>query len=365
MTDRTYKLPYYAKISLLLVGLVALILLLYAGKSIFVPLIFAILISIILHPIVNFFVDHKIKRVISIVITLFLTFIVITSFCILIYTQVSQFSESWPALVDRCTVLLNQTITWASGYFNINSWKLHQWTTKTQADLVNISSAAIGQTLVAIGNWLVILVLVPVYTFVILYYHSLIIEFIHRLFKTNNQMQVGAVIKQTKKVIQQYLKGLFIEAVIVAVLNSTGLLIIGINYAILLGILGAFLNVIPYIGGLVAIALPVMVALATKSTPMFAVYVIAIHYFVQIIDNNYIVPKIVASKVKINALFSILAVIVGNAIWGIAGMFLSIPLLAIIKLVCDNIEPLKPWGFLLGDTLPPILRLKPILKINK
>ncbi len=95
---------------------------------------------------------------------------------------------------------------------------------------------------------------------------------------------------------------------------------------------------------------------------MAAVYVVLAYYFIQLVDNNYIVPKIVASKVKINALFSIIAIIAGNAIWGITGMFLSIPLLAIIKLICDHIEPLKPLGFLLGDTMPPIIEIKKIIK---
>jgi predicted PurR-regulated permease PerM len=104
------------------------------------------------------------------------------------------------------------------------------------------------------------------------------------------------------------------------------------------------------------------VALATKSSPVYAVYILMIYYIIQVIDNNYIVPRIVASKVKINALFSIAVVIAGNALWGIPGMFLSIPLLAIIKLICDHIEPLKPWGFLLGDTMPPILKIKLNLK---
>jgi len=122
------------------------------------------------------------------------------------------------------------------------------------------------------------------------------------------------------------------------------------------------LNVIPYIGGLVAVALPMMVALATKSNPWFALYILVIYYIIQLIDNNYIVPKIVASKVKINALFSIIVVIAGNALWGVPGMFLSIPLLAIVKLIFDHVEPLKPWGFLLGDTMPHILEIKPILK---
>ena len=141
-------------------------------------------------------------------------------------------------------------------------------------------------------------------------------------------------------------------------------MILGIEYAILLGIIGALLNVIPYIGGLVAVALPMMVALATKPTAWYTVYVLISYYIIQLIDNHYIIPKIVASKVKINALFAIIVVLAGNALWGIPGMFLSIPVLAIVKLIFDHIEPLKPWGFLLGDTMPPLLKLKikPILK---
>jgi len=105
-----------------------------------------------------------------------------------------------------------------------------------------------------------------------------------------------------------------------------------------------------------------MVALATKDSAWYAGYVLVIYYIIQLIDNNYIVPKIVASKVKINALFSIIVVIAGNALWGVPGMFLSIPLLAIVKLIFDHVEELKAWGFLLGDTMPGLLRIDPILK---
>jgi predicted PurR-regulated permease PerM len=148
-------------------------------------------------------------------------------------------------------------------------------------------------------------------------------------------------------------------------MDTAALLILGIEYALLLGVLGALLNMIPYIGGLVAVAMPMIVAFVTKSSPIYVLYVMVLYYLIQLIDNNYIVPMIVASKVKINALFSIIVVIAGNALWGIPGMFLSIPLLAIIKLVCDHIEPLKPWGFLLGDTMPPIIKIPKILKIKK
>jgi len=185
-----------------------------------------------------------------------------------------------------------------------------------------------------------------------------LLEFIRKLFSDDNQIQVKAVVSQTKTLIQRYLLGLIIEAVLVATLNTTALLLLGIEYAIVLGIIGAMLNVIPYLGGLVAVALPMMVALATKTSGWYALYVLIAYYIIQLIDNNYIVPIIVSSKVKINALFSIIVVFVGNAMWGIPGMFLSIPLLAIVKLICDNIESLKPWGFLLGDTMPSLIKLK-------
>ena len=200
--------------------------------------------------------------------------------------------------------------------------------------------------------------------FIILYYQPLLLDFIYKVFAKSDQHQVREIVTQTKSLIQRYLGGLLIEAIMVAVLDVGALLLLGIDYAILLGIIGALLNVIPYIGGLVAVALPMLVAIATKSSAWYAIYVMIAYYVIQLIDNNYIVPIIVSSKVRINALFSIIVVFAGNALWGVAGMFLSIPLLAIVKLICDHIEPLKPWGLLLGDTMPSIIKLR-IPRIRK
>jgi len=356
------KLPFYAKAILFFIGLFALLSVLYIARGIIVPLVFAVIIAIVLHPVVNFFVRLRINRVVAIILTLFLTFLVIAAFGALLFSQASRFSESWPLLVDKFTVLLNQTITWASGYFDINAHKIHEWIITTKEEFINTSSAGIGQTLLTVGSAVVVLFLVPVYVFLLLFYQPLLLEFIRRFFGTSNQSQVREIVTQTKTVIQRYLIGLIIETAIVAALETATLLILGIEYAILLGIIGALLNLIPYIGGLVAVALPMMVALVTKTSGWYAFYILIIYYIIQIIDNNYIVPKIVASKVKINALFSIIVVIVGNVLWGIPGMFLSIPLLAIVKLIFDHIESLKPWGFLLGDTMPPLLIIKPIFK---
>jgi predicted PurR-regulated permease PerM len=354
------QLPFYAKASLFMIGMIAFFAILYIAQGIIVPIVFAVIIAIVLHPMVNIFVRLRINRVIAIVITLVITSLVIVGLIALLFTQASRFSETWPLLVEKFTDTLNQIITSASGYLDIDPQKIHEWITKTKDEFLNVSNDAIGQTLLSVGGVIMILFLIPVYVFLILFYHPLLIDFIRRLFVNHNQSQVSEIVKQTKTVIQSYLVGLSIEAVIVAVLNTSVLFMLGIDYAILLGIIGALLNVIPYIGGLVAVALPMMVALATKSTAWYPLYVLAGYYIVQLIDNNYIVPYIVASKVKINALFSIIVVFVGNALWGVPGMFLSIPLIAIVKLLFDHIEALKPWGFLLGDTMPPILKINPI-----
>jgi predicted PurR-regulated permease PerM len=294
-----------------------------------------------------------------------ITFLVIAAFGAVLLSQASRFGESWPALVGKFTSILNQTISDAADYFDKDPQKIHDWITKTQGEIVNVSTAAIGQSIVVLGNGLVILFLIPFYIFMILFYQPILIEFVRMISGSKYQSHVKGMVSQIKTVIQRYLVGLFIEAVLMAAMNTAALLILGIEYAFILGILAALLNVIPYIGGIIAVAMPMIVALVTKPTPWYAFYVLAAYYFIQLIDNHYIVPYIVASKIKINALFSVIVVLVGNAIWGIPGMFLSMPLLAIIKLICDHIEPLKPWGFLLGDTMPPLLKIKTIFKKNK
>jgi predicted PurR-regulated permease PerM len=362
MTNEGLKLPAYVKASILIIGIAVLLTMLYLARNIIIPVVFATIIAIVLHPVVNFFVEKKINRIIAILITLLLTFLVIAAFGALIISQASRLSDSLPMLADKFTALINQGVVWFSGYFDINSHKVDEWILKIRGELINSSSEVIGNTLVSLGNLLVVIFLIPVYVFMLLFYHPILIEFIHRIFSSDHQGKVRIIVSETKTVIQRYLIGLIIEAGIVAALNTVALLAIGIEYALLLGIIGALLNIIPYIGGLVAVALPMIVALITKDSAWYAVYVMVIYYIIQLIDNNYIVPKIVASKVKLNALFSLLAVFAGNALWGIPGMFISIPILAIIKLVCDHIEPLKPVGFLLGDTMPSLIEIKSILK---
>ena len=354
MTTLKSQSPLYFKISHILIGLLAFSFILYIGKDIIVPIIFSLLVAILLNPLVNFLVKHRCNRVIAIILVVMATLLLIFGILFFIISQASLLSESLPALRQKFFVLLDDLIYWISENFNINKPKIDSWLSKTEAEGLKNSTAIIGSALSACGDILILLLLVPVYIFMILFYKPHLMEFIRQLSKNDNNEIVNEVMTESKGLIQKYLIGLLLEAVIVAVLNAAGLLVLGIDYAILIGVIGALLNLVPYIGGIVAIGIPMMLALATKQ-PIDALWVLILYSIVQFIDNNFIVPKIVASKVKINGFISIIVVIIGGAIWGVAGMFLAIPLSAILKVIFDRVEPLKPLGFLLGDSQPEII----------
>jgi predicted PurR-regulated permease PerM len=259
-------------------------------------------------------------------------------------------------------------VDWGSDKFSIRKSKINAWIKETQEE--EISNFAYGEKLSEVWRIMMMGVLLPVYLFMILYYKPLLLEFIRRLFSKEHHIAVAEILSNTKKIIQTYLVGLFFEMLIIAILNSTGLLLLGIDYAIILGITGAILNIIPYIGGIMAIALPMIIAFVTKDSSTSAILVFVVYIIIQFVDNHYIIPKIVAARVQLNALVSVIVILIGGALWGIPGMFLSIPLTAIIKVIFDNIESLKPFGFLFGNIVPTASRftlinqrkrIKPIL----
>ena len=340
------------KASLTFIGLFALISSLYIAQHIIIPIIYATIIAIAVSPLVNFFAKRKMSRTFAIITSLTLLFLTTALICVILYSQLSLFTDSFPGLVDKISVALNNFAIWASKNTMLSSHKINTFFLNAKADI--LSNDSINAKISSAGDALVVLILIPVYVFMILFYQPLLRDFIFQLFGEVNIVEVADVLTSTKNIIQKYLLALLLEAIIIASLNAVGFFILGMEYAIILGIIGALLNIIPYIGGIIAVILFMTIAFVTKSSPSYAVWVLAIHLFIQFVDNHYIIPKIVASKVKINALISIVAVLAGGALWGVPGMFLSIPLVAILKVIFDHIQSLKPWGFLLGDTMPSL-----------
>jgi len=348
---KTDPLPFYLKLSQITIGIVAFTYVLFIGQEIIVPFVFALIIAILLNPFVGFLQRKGFNHVLAILITVMLAFIVLAVLLYFLFTQASMFTDELPQLKIKFNAMFETSINWVSDNFNVSTKKINAWIIKQKGEGLSNSSAIIGQTLITVSGVLFTVLLIPVYVFMILFYKTLLTKFVSSLFPDEKDGMVKEVLTETKSLIQKYLVGLSIEAGLMAILNSAALLIIGVDYAILIGVIGALLNVIPYLGGLIAIALPMIIAIATQS-PSAALWVFIAYILIQFIDNQYIVPYIVASKVKINGLISIIVVLIGGALWGVAGMFLSIPLTAILKVVFDRVEPLKPWGILLGEDMP-------------
>lgn len=348
--ENSFSIPFYAKVALLSIGIFAFVLTMHIGQNIIIPIVYATIIAILLNPLVNYLIKKKLNKLVAISIAVGLAIIVVIGFFFIVSSQISMFSETYPRLELKFNTTSVELVHWFSEKFNIKESKINAWIKETQQEAIN--NLELGDKLTKVGRILMVGLLLPVYLLMILYYKPLLLAFIARVFKAEYHTTVVEVLTGTKKIIQSYLVGLFFEMILVAVMNAVGLLILGIDYAVILGITGAILNIIPYIGGVIAIALPMIIAFVTKDSYTSVVLVFLTYTFIQFIDNNFITPKIVASRVQINALISIIAVLIGGAMWGISGMFLSIPLTAIIKVVFDHIEPLKPWGLLLGNNIP-------------
>ena len=348
MSIQIKQYPFYFKATVVIFGLVLVSYALFTLRSIFAPIAFSMVIAMLLNPLVSRLQKTGMKKAIAISIALLVTFIFVGGLFYFISAQVVGFSDNLPALKVKFNEHLAQMHHWIAANFNVTITKQKKFMDDALSNSKALFGSALGGLLGTIGFF----VLVPIYVFMLLYYKTLFLNFFHETFHEENTTRVSEVLGETKKAIQSYMVGLLLEALVVAFLNSAALMILGVQYAILLGIIGALLNVLPYIGGIVAIALPVMIAAVTHDGITTPLLIIAAYTVIQFIDNHFLVPFLVSSRVEINAFFSIVVVLLGGALWGVAGMFLSIPFVAILKIIFDRIPELKPWGKLLGDHVP-------------
>jgi AI-2 transport protein TqsA len=347
---RELQFPLYVKAPLILLGLALAVFTIHIASEIIFPLFFAAIFAIMLHPVEQWLLRHRVPKLLAITLTVVLGVTALLGLLYFIYLEASQLSSQMPLFKKKFAQTTAEVHQWLQARFGVSDQKLQGYL----SELGNRASALLGGTLSAVSGLLVVATLIPVYIFLLFLYQRRLVDFLTQVFSGRRQdSSVAEVLHESKATIQSYMVGLLIEASIVATLNTTGLLIIGVPYALLLGVLGALLNFIPYIGGLIAIALPMLMAFVTKPGYGHALAVLGVYMVIQFIDNHYLIPRIVASKIKVNALVAIVGVLVGNAIGGIAGMFLALPVIAILKIVFDRIAPLKPWGMLLGDEETP------------
>lgn len=355
--ERTF--PFYIKAPLVLIGLYLLFYIMFLLQDILVPVAFSLLVAILLNPIYNRFIKWKIPKILAISLTLLIAILVFTGVMFFLSSQIIQFGDMLPQLKQKTLSLVVQGQKWLSQKFNIPLDRQM----KMVNEALNNSKAYVGQTLNTVFGIVSYFVLIPLYVFLLLFYKPLLLNFIFEVFKEDNKDQVAEILQETKSAVQSYIVGLMIEAAIIAALNAIALLILGVQYAILIGVLGAILNLIPYIGGVIAILIPVLISFVTKDDGLTTPILIVVAYTViQFVDNNIIVPRVVSSKVSVNALASVIVVLLGGTLWGVSGMFLSIPFVAVMKIVFDRVDELKPWGKLLGEKMPENVPIKVVIQ---
>lgn len=347
------KFPFYAKLTLILLGLIAIIFTFYIGQDILVPVIMSFLFAILLYPIVQFLKSKLyFPNVLAVMIAVILFVLLFVGLFVFLSFQISDFAEDFDKIEKNLTIHLANIQEFVRDNFHLSSREQKQYIDTAAQDSMEKGKEIIGTTLMSFTDTLVNLTLIPIYTFLILLYRTHFLMFLSKLIDKNNHAQLKDILTNIRVAINSYIVGLIIEMILVAVMTTIGFILIGVKYAILLGIITGILNLIPYIGILFAGVLSIVASLTGSPDLSIIIGVIVVTVVVQLIDNNVLVPLIVSSKVEINAFISIIAIIIGGAIAGVSGMFLALPLLAMLKVIFDRIESLEPWGYLMGDHLP-------------
>lgn len=347
------KFPFYIKLTSFLLGLIALIFIFYIGQDILVPVMMSFLFAILLYPVVLFLkVKVYFPHVLAVMLAVILFVLIFIGLFVFLSFQISDFAADFDKIEKNINIHLRNIQGFVRDNFNLSSREQKQYIDTATEDSLEKGKELIGTTLMSFTDTLINLTLIPIYTFLILLYRTHFLLFLSKFFKKENHEQLKDILSHIRLAINSYIVGLIIETILVSGMTIIGFMIIGVKYAVLLGIITGILNLIPYIGILFAGLLSIVASLTGSPDLSIIIGVIIITIIVQLIDNNILVPMIVSSKVEINAFVSIIGIIIGGAIAGVSGMFLALPVLAILKVIFDRIESLAPWGYLMGDHLP-------------
>lgn len=341
--------PFYTRLAHILISLICLCYIAIVGRTLLAPLIFAFLFSLLLLPLAGFLERRfKLPRSLSSMFALLSLVAGIFGIVAILGSQVTELAQDWPAFKRQVIVATADLQKWIALTFHVNADEQINYLSDSATKALDTGTTLIGQTLLSVSSVLLFLLFIFLYTFFILLHRRLLLRFIVSLFSQEHAAMVYDVVAQVQYIVKKYIVGLFLQMIIVTILSCIAFWIIGVKYAFLLGLITGIFNLIPYIGIVTALLLTILITFATATTTKILfvlVAVIAIH----LVDSNYIMPKIVGSKVKINTLVALLGLVIGEMIWGITGMFLSIPVIAIIKVIFDRVDGLKPWGMVLGD----------------
>lgn len=336
-------------------GLAAAILTVYVmviAKSVIVPLLFSVFFAILLLPVSQWLERVKIPRVLSSFGAILFGIIMFSTILFFFYSQMNDFAQDADMFVERLNEMLASTNQLLGDYFAIESIRLDQ-IAQTLINFVRDNVGSITQQIGGAASTLTSVLLVPIFVFLILLLRDILKNFLMRAFgqgDSGQKKKVTTIMVNVKSTVQNYITGVLIVMGILSVLYSILLSVIGVDHAIFFGVFAGMMNIIPFIGPLFGSILPILYALITMDSLFYPLIILLGFYVIQLFEGNLITPVIVGSQVSMNALVTLLLLVVGAQIWGLSGMILFIPLGAIVKVICDEVDQLNHYGYVMGRT---------------
>ena len=325
---------------------ITIIFILIIGKSILIPIVIALLLAFFLRPAARKLESWRWPRALAHVLLIISLIIGVLALVGVLSFAFRSFILDIPQYATTITSNIDAIQAWITRIGGVSGADQTIWI-KENLNLLEIGASNAGKIFGATANTVAMGSLVCIYTFFFLYYRTKFKNFLAQSIGKKRKDAVERMTTKISRVMPSYLTGVSLVVLIMSVLNSLGFWIIGVHSPIFFGILAAVLNVIPYIGTAIGFGLVVVFTLLTQSIPA-ALLVIAMFLVIQFIDNNILTPNIAAGQINVNPLAAIVGIILGGVIWGITGMIIAIPILGIIKIVCDNIEGLESFGYLIG-----------------
>ena len=358
--------PLSARIQQLF-GLAIIGYIIFVGRGIVVPMGFSFVIAISLLPLYRVFKRLGLHEAICVALAMLCGAIIIGGILFVLSLEISHLLENKDQLKANVEKHIQEIGIWVNNKTGLQiPSRLDALVKQLRGGSEGNEKSFLAATALTVGGYLVWFGVVPIYVYLILYYKNLLVRFIFLAIQSDHHDMVEESIRETETTVKSYFLGLLIEMLILAVLTTIALTVFGIKYAILIAATFAVLNLIPYLGALIANLLAVLITMSTSPDLSDTIIVLIVLAVVQFVDNNLIMPNLVGSRLRINALVTIFAVIVGQALAGTGGMFLAVPVVAVMKVIFDKVESMKHWAVLFGDDNPKLNPLQyPVMRLRK
>lgn len=356
------KFPFSVTFTATLLGIFLFFGGLIIAADLLIPLAFAFIFSLTLYPLVVKLERAGVSRFLSVMIGLLVVLLILGVIFLIIYQNILTFSSDLPEMKKRSLLLIEKTQTSIEKALNMSAESQLNWLKQNSNSFLSFIGKFINNLIASTANFVSQTVIVLLYIYFMLYYRHVFKGFIVRVVSAAHRRKAIKIELQIIEVTQKYLVGLLTVMLVVAILNVSGLLILGIPHAVFFGTFAALLIVIPFIGVFIGSSLPILFALIMTDSLFYPLAILIWFQIVQALEGNIITPNIVGSQISLNPLVAILALLVGASVWGIAGMVLFTPFTAMAKVIFDNIPSLNPYGYLLGQGEPQFHRKGKIKK---